>query len=155
MLSYLSLEAAGLCHQAPVMSVLFMYGMLVNPIPTRLAQSPDMGCLRRLVLPQQNCSLVSSAAAVRCLLYQSCLHVSHSYFLRDRKLNKLQTNSTEHGLKLSGCRFVLSPDSTGAVLTYKTSLSSFPIPFNSLTQSPWTSPWQPTTPRWNPGSQVP
>ena len=49
----------------------------------------------------QNCSLVPSDAAVMCLLPQHCLHVSHSYFLRERKLNKLQINSTEHDLNLT------------------------------------------------------
>ena len=36
---------------------------------------------------------------------QSCVHLSHSYFLRDTKLNKLQINNTKHDLMLSCCRF--------------------------------------------------
>lgn len=75
------------------------------------------------------CSLLSSDAAVMCLLYRSCLLGRHSYFLRDRKLNKLWINSTEDDLKLAGCCFVPSPncgvDSGSSDL--QASLSSFPF----------------------------
>lgn len=154
-LRYLPPEATGLSHQAPLMSVLFIYWMLVNPtsvLSDCWSGAPAVGRLGGPVLHQQwdltpalplwNCSLVSSDAAVICLLYQSCLHESHSYFLRDRKLHKLQTNSTEHDLKLSGCCFVLSPDCSVHLVSpdLQVLLSSFPVPFNSLTPSPRTSP---------------
>lgn len=56
MLRYLPLEATGLCHQAPLVSVLFIYRMLVNPT-TAFSDcwhgALAVGCLRDLVLPQQ------------------------------------------------------------------------------------------------------
>lgn len=45
--------------------------------------------------------LVFPDVIVMCLVSLSCLYLSHSYFLRDIKLNKLQINSTKHDLMLS------------------------------------------------------
>ena len=58
---------------------------------------------------------------------QSCLHLSHSYFLRDIKLNKLQINSTKHDLMLSR-RCLSKLYHPGGSLIYKCHLTlAFPF----------------------------
>lgn len=84
-------------------------------------------CLAAAIADSFSLTLPSCASSTT----QSCLHLSHSYFLRDIKLNKLQINSIKHDLVLS-CFCFSKLQHRGSPLIYKHHVTPLPFSFFPL-----------------------